>query len=770
MKKLIAVIIFFSTPYLYSQTYSLSGKVLDQNKDPLPNVSLIFQEISVSTVTDDKGNYYFSILHVGEYHLKVNHPGYLSRLIKIDINADPTELDITLEKSLIETPVIDVTGTFNPEDISGTPYSVSSIEPRTLSRIRNENIASTISNLPGINNLSTGSSIGKPVIRGLTSQSVLIVHDGVKHDSQLWGDEHGPEISLFNIDRIEILRGPASIKYGADGIGGVVNIISKPLQFSANDKLLTYGDLELTGYSMNKEGAGNILFGLGTKNFGLKGFAGYRKSSTVKTPDGELMINSPDGERVITGGTLSNSADNEFQGGLSLGLNGKAGNITGLFETFNRELQLHEDPSEEPDVTPNQKIITDHFELKSTVHLSELLHLEPVLSYEHQTRKEFESIEDKNNNTDALHLDLKVFRGDVRLHHSLARDIDGSAGVSVVLNSNRSLAEEKLIPDYNGSGFGIYVLEKLERKKFTLSGGLRYDNNKLDIKESVMEETVTDEAVKIISPHVLTFNAFTGSAGAVYKPAEYLDIFANFGTGWRAPSEYELYVDGVHEGTGRFEKGLITLDSSYDPLPERSLNIDAGIRYRSKKFSGEISVYNNQINNFIYPSPTGLIDIESGLPLYDIKQDKSRFSGFEYSLQIHPLEWMLLTFSGDHVSTKNIATGNAIPFTPPSKNIIELKLQKSELAGIYNPYFLFGTKIVSASTQIDPLETETPGYSLFNAGIGCDVVLSKTIVSVDLSVTNLTDKKYTDHLSRYKYYAMNPGRSIDLKIFVPFRF
>ena len=769
---IIAVLVFCNT--LYSQTASLKGVVTDETDTPLSNVKLLIQELSLIATSNNKGEYNFENLNEGIYHFSITHTGYASKIEEVTITSGENVKDFVLEKTLIETPVIDVTSTFHPEDISNSTYSITSIGPRTLTRTREENLAQTIENVPGINNLSTGNGIGKPVIRGLTSQSVIVVKDGVKHESQQWGDEHGPEVSTFDVDRIEILRGPASLIYGSDGIGGVVNVISKPLTFSSGRKPALYGALELNGFTGNTQGIGHLTMGLGLKNFGIKGSLGYGKSGNITTPDGTLTIQTPDGERVINGGELMNSATQELQGSITAGYNwntkGDIGNITGIFESFNREIEIHEDPEEEPDATPNQKINTNHFELKGRIPVNKNMHIEPVLSYEDHVRKEFESVQDKDNDNAALHLELINMQGDIRLQHALSRNFHGTFGFGITGSDNKSLAEEKLIPNYDSFGYGVYLSEKFEQKYYTISGGIRYDNKDQNIKQTVFETDSTGMPSKVVSPRKLNYNSVTGSLGIVVKPVTFLDIFMNAGRGWRPPSEFDLYADGEHEGTGRFDRGLLTVDSTLTPKPEESLNFDIGMRVRNKFITGELSFFRNEVNNFIFPSPTGETDPESGLPIYDIRQDKSSFIGMEYSVQVQPIEWVLVSVRGDLVNTKNEVTDNPLPFTPPMKNIVELKLQKNSIGNFSNPYVNFTSKFVSAQNDVDPLEAPSEAYTLLSAGVGFDYLLSKSIVSVDLSVTNLTDTKYADHLSRYRYYAMNPGRSFNLKVSVPFEF
>jgi iron complex outermembrane receptor protein len=187
-----------------------------------------------------------------------------------------------------------------------------------------------------------------------------------------------------------------------------------------------------------------------------------------------------------------------------------------------------------------------------------------------------------------------------------------------------------------------------------------------------------------------------------------------------------------------------------------------------KNLKADFSVYRNQINNFIYPSPTG--DTLNDLPVYNVLQDKSTFYGYEYLVQFQPAKWLLLSAEGDYVHTKNEATGNPLPFTPPMKNILTAKIQKNTLGRLYNPYISISTKIVSAQNDVDPLEAKTAGYTLLSAGAGFQFEFAGSITAVDLSVENLLDTKYVDHLSRYKAYALSPGRSINLELTVPFKF
>jgi len=773
MKKPLLILIIISGLYrfLYSEvpTVNIRGTVTDENSKPLEMVSVIIQEIGISTTTDEDGVYNFLYIPYGIYNFTFSKIGYLSKTKLLTLNDSVDNINIKLEQGLIETVTIDVSSSFEAQDISQSTFSSSTLNSRNLIKERGEILGTTISSIPGVNQISTGIGIGKPVIRGLSSNSILIIHDGVKQESQQWGDEHAPEISLYDIEKIDILRGPASLVYGSEGIGGVVNIISKPLQYSNLNNILTYGNFDMGFFSVNNEGTGNITFGAGLKNIGFKGHFGYRKSGDVKTPEGIFLINSLNSltKDTIKGGILANSGTKEFEGGLSFGIKGNFGYIDAGFETFNREIQMHD-----PNLlsTGNQLLNTNQFELSGNFNLSKKFHLEPILSYQMHDRKEYESIEDKNNDISTLYWKLHTFQGDIRLHNALNVNLSGTIGIMVSNEQNNSLGVEKLIPGYNSTSYGIYALEKYNIDKFTFSAGLRYDAKNLNIKSTIFKNDSLGNPSKVINPQDINFGAISGSAGIVFRPNESIDIFSNIGRGWRAPSEFELFVDGVHEGTNRVERGIITLNPNTSPDPETSLNIDLGLRARLGTLNAEVSLFNNILNNYIYPSPTNIINSASGLRIFNIVQDKSTFRGIEYSFQFQPLNFILLSLNGDYIFTKNNATDNPLPFTPPSKNIIELKLQKNNLWKLYNPYFSFKTKIVAPQKNVDPLETKTDGYALFNFGMGFDFVTAKTVASFDFSVDNILDTKYVDHLSRYKSYALNPGRSINLKLSVPFQF
>ena len=260
-----------------------------------------------------------------------------------------------------------------------------------------------------------------------------------------------------------------------------------------------------------------------------------------------------------------------MEGGATFGYRGDFGYIDAGFETYDREIQMYKS---DPTSTGSQKLNTNQIVLNGNINLGEKFHLEPVISYQIHSRKEYETAYDKEIDEPELYWKLNTFQGDIRLHYDQSRNFTGTFGIAVMDMVNKSLGTEKLIPNFHTAGFGVYAMEKYNTERFTVSGGLRFDVKNVNIRNTIMEEDTSGAAAHEITPRSIDFNALSGSLGLVYRPSDKIDIFTNIGRGWRSPSEYEMYVDGVHEGTNRYERGLITLDPSASPTIESSLNID----------------------------------------------------------------------------------------------------------------------------------------------------------------------------------------------------
>jgi iron complex outermembrane receptor protein len=258
------------------------------------------------------------------------------------------------------------------------------------------------------------------------------------------------------------------------------------------------------------------------------------------------------------------------------------------------------------------------------------------------------------------------------------------------------------------------------------------------------------------------YSSVTGSLGLVYRASEPLAFTINVGKGWRAPSAFELFVDGVHEGTVQYLIGDRTLKN------EQSLNVDLSARYATNRVQTELTFFQNRIANYIFASPTGDVDSASGFQKYLLKQADATLLGIELSLQAQVTEWLILSGGFDYLRGTNDQNEKPLPLTPSNRFKAGAKLTVGSMGSILNPYVSVNVKTISSQKRVEEFETPTAGYTLFDIGAGGEIAIGSSRANVDVSVENLFDKAYRDHLNRFKAYALNPGRNIALKVSVPF--
>lgn len=419
------------------------------------------------------------------------------------------------------------------------------------------------------------------------------------------------------------------------------------------------------------------------------------------------------------------------------------------YSNLAQELQIHEDPAIEPDATPFQKVQHQKVHFHGDFPTRDI-RVEIDGSWQLNDRKEFE---EKDAEEPALHLRLGTYSFNAKVHHRPVGPIFGTLGFSLMSQKNETLAEEKLIPGFDLLNLAGFLYEEIQLKRFNFSAGIRYDARELKVKE-------TPELN--VESQTRNYHAATGAVGAVYRVMQPLALTLNVGRGWRAPSAFELFVDGVHEGTVQYLIGDSNLKN------EQSLNVDLSLRYATSRVQGEVTFFQNKIGDYIYASPTGQIDSVSGFQIYLLKQADATLWGAEISLDAQVTSWLILTGGLDYIRGTNDETQNPLPLIPANRIKMGARLTTASMGSILNPYFSFNIKSVTSQDRVDEFETPTEGYTLFDAGIGGEIAVGSRRLNLDLSIENLFDRAYRDHLSRYKNYALNSGRNITLKVSVPF--
>ena len=720
-----------STPTIVAQ--HLSGVVVDDQNSPLPNVAVGIRALHKQITTDQQGRYGFKDLPPGIYAVEFSLIGFKSEIFPISISAKDTSFIVVLHTSLFEFRSVTVTASPGPVDILDSPQPVSILEGREFERKLGQSTMQSIEMMPGVSMYSGGPLSMKPVIRGLGSQRVVVAENGLRHESQQWDDDQSPEIDALDVQRIEILRGPNSVLFGSDALGGVINIIDNDIGRFTDEKPRLDGNLFLQGFSNSRQGVGSLSLSGRNDALCYKVQADLRQASDISTPAGELH----------------NTAESELNGKVSTGLVEESGNILFDYSHFGQKIEIPPDPDALSEVTPFQKIAHDEVSVRYD-HSFSSFKIESHALWQRNQESEYGAAESTVPDVDLV---LNSLALDVRSHHNPVGPMFGTVGISVEGQKNETLGAEALIPSFNQMTAAGYLHEELLLSPMNISAGFRYDARRLDVDEN-------DEL--IVSGQTRSYHAVTGGLGAVWHVSDPLFLACNIGRGWRAPLAEELFVNGVDQGGMRYKTGDPDLQT------ETSLNADFSIRYVSARIKGELSVFRNRINDYIYLKSTGERDSASGLVKYVTRQANATLTGGEFNLEFAVSENLILESSADIVLGKNEETETWLPLTPPPRTSLGLRLTQPSWKFLLNPYLSFGARVVFDQNRVGEFETPTGGYTLFNIRIGGELSVMSNTVKVDCSVKNLLNRTYADHLSRYKAYALNPGRDITLKLSIPF--
>jgi iron complex outermembrane receptor protein len=785
---LIICVMILTYQYTTAQT-KISGKITDNiTGEAVAGATVYIPELKTGTITDKDGFYKIENLPKTRVVIQVSFLGYKSIIENIDLTT-ASSMDFVMEQAITEMNEVVITGSSRATEITRTPIPMITISTRELQQNLNTNIIDAISKLPGVSAVTTGPNVSKPFIHGLGFNRVLTLYDGVRQEGQQWGDEHGIEIDENAVDRIEIVKGPASLIYGSDALAGVVNML--PAQPVPDGSIK--GHVE-TNYQTNNGLIAAHAALAGNKNgFNWGGVFSHKQATNYQ--------NRYDG-RVF--GTAFNETDLSGH----IGLNKKWGYSDLNFSVFN-DLQEIPDGSRDSTTRKFTKQITEDDTFRPIVTDTELnsykisvLHqhvqhyrlyssnefiigegkLGLILGYQQSIRREFSHPEYPE--IPGLYLYLKTFTYDVKYSMPETEGWGASIGVNGMYQRNTNKGTEFIIPDYTQFEIGPFVLITKSIGKLDLSGGARYDTRifrndamytrpnsqtGFDMQVSLPDTLQSDHPFYSFDH---TFSGISASFGATYNITKKLNVKANIARGFRAPNIAEISANGVHPGTLIYQIGNTNFK------PEFSLQEDFGVSYISDHISGNLEIFNNTISNYIFNqkllSNLGQDSvIIRGNQTFKFQQAKAQLYGWEANLDIHPYDWLhfensiSVTFAlnkggkGIHVSDSS----KYLPFIPPLHTNTELRANlKSKSKRFSSIYIKIGMEYYAKQDRVysaDNTETPTAGYVLYNAGLGTDISNSKgkVLVSINILGNNLTDVAYQSHLSRLKYfeeYQNNP--------------
>ncbi len=768
MKKLqlIGLVILYtllSSTAFASALKDIKGKVTDaSNSQTLPGASIYIPDLKVSAVTNNDGEFTLNNLPAkGSYLVEVHYIGYKTATKIVNFSSTVT-LDFALQPTAIETKEIVITGSLISSTSKRNSASSAVVGKDQLLQ-PSTNLIDALTRVPGVSQITTGPSISKPVIRGLGYNRIVTLDDGIKQQGQQWGDEHGIEIDQFKSDRIEILRGAASLMYGSDALGGVINI----LEPSTAPEGQVRGEF-ITNYATNNGLTANSLMLNGNQNgFVWRARGTYKNAYSFKTPTG-YFPNSGFNETDLSGMIGLNKSWGYTHLNVSsfrnnIGFYEPALDDNGNFLKESGEAFLKQDFKNRELDFPRQDIRHFKIALNNNFILGNG-NLKADFGYQQNQRRELEE-----STEPALFFDLKTYTADLKYYIHEINGWQPVFGLSADAgNSENKADDEFLIPDYNTYGIGVFAFAKKNWENSTFSIGARYDYRKNDGKQLIKD------GEEIFAPFQNKFSNVSGALGFTHQFNEEWNFKANAGSAFRAPNPAELASNGVHEGTFRYEIGNSGLS------PERSYQVDAALEYEGKVVSASASIYNNYVHNFIYASNNGEIINAEGddYPVYRYGQVNANLYGAEATLTIHPVPFIHFENTFGYVHAQNTSLNKPLAFIPAGTLRNELRFEP-KLKGTNDAYLSVGINSAFKQSRVDDVfETPTSGYTLLNAGIGATFNLGKQPVKLSVSANNVLNQKYYDALSRYKpgrldyenpnFGIYNVGRNITFGLYVPF--
>lgn len=775
--------------------YEFKGTVVDEHNNPLIGAGVFLQPINKGAITDSNGFFAIKKLSAGIYFLKISFIGFETFKDTVHL-FENKKYKFQLKVSALGLQEIVVTDSYEDARKKDESLNIEIVNKEYLKQNLGGSLMGSLERLPGVTTIDIGSGHSKPVIRGLGFNRVVVVENNIKHESQQWGADHGLEVDQYAVENIEIIKGPASLMYGSDALGGVIDIKRK----KSPEENTIGGSVDLTGKSNNN------LLGTSISIFGRKKwfYASLRLTfldySDYKVPTDSIDIYSY--RAALYKQYLRNTAGNEkdihltfgiikkrFQSEFSISnVNSQSGffaNAHGLEPRMVDE-SLH-DKSNSDIQYPNQKV--QHFKiLNNSTYNWQKLKLELSLGFQSNNREEWSQYvqhgympavfpEGMDFNPDLeRQFEKYVFSANTKFQYYLSNKTRLNFGINSEIQNNKIDGRGFIIPAFKQFKFGNYILAKHKiSSKSQIQAGFRYDYGSIVTTEyndwfttpTVVNSDTSYNYLQRAANINRSFSNFTWSIGYNYNPKNWSYKF-NIGKSFRMPIAKELAANGVNYHRFSYEVG------NADLSPEISYQLDAGIEYNAKKFAIGITPFLNYFTNYIYLNPSSEHNrlYGNGNQVFYYTQSKVLRYGGELHVHYDLSKSFQLGIIGEYVYSEQLSSekqGFTLPFSPPPSSIFSLKYKKNKLKFVENAYLRLDYRITAAQNNIVPPEVPTDGYQIVNLGLGGDVILKKKKVNISAQVTNLLNTKYFNHTSFYRLINVpESGRNFIINISIPF--
>lgn len=716
----------------------IKGTITDFNSNlPIYNVTVFIFDLNKSIKSDLNGNFSFIVPGERLLQAEISKEGFESKIVNL---LSKEALLITLTKSAVELQEVVITGNIyqHKEKVS---YSISSIQNNEILTSGQPSLAASLASIPGISYSSSGPAVTKPVIRGLSNTNIVFLNNGIKLENFQFSNSHPFILDEFSAKKIEVIKGPVSLIYGSDAVGGVINVI-KENQATTNTVEANYN----FQYHANTDGFVNHI---AAKASGNKWFGGVNYSNKTHKD-----YRDGNGKQVI------NTRFEEQNFGSNVGYRSNIGTFALYYDFSSPKYGTTNEKSVIIVKNDDRKI--DYWFQALENHLvtskNKLFIGKNIIDIDVAFQKNIRvGVSDTSNPKPEMkfaEMDLQTFTYNTRytVKKTKKKFVFGANGSSLKNEADEFYQNSNPLLDAKVNDIGFFAINELMlSENLTLNSGLRYDFRKIqsfpDADAGVLKYKIDND-----------YSSLSGSLGSSYKANNHI-FKLNMASGFRSPNVSELTQNGIHQN--RYEMG------NPDLKAQRNYQMDFTYHYHLKNLVVDFTPFYNLIDQYIYIVETNLAAPLGGGNLFEYVQNDAKLFGGEFVVDYHPFEWLGL--HGNYTLTRGkLKKGGNLTQIPQDRLVLEAKFVKEKFGFLINPYVTFNASFSQSQDNLGQLETITPSYNLFNAQLGSELKVGKQNLRLYLSANNIFDEKYIDHLSAFKTLNLNNvGRNFVFGLNIP---
>ncbi|MTI86387.1 MAG: TonB-dependent receptor [Balneolaceae bacterium] len=716
-------------------SFIIKGTITDsESEEPISFAYVHLEELNRTVVAESNGYFELKNIPIGSYTLTVHRIGYLTQSQEITIVDKDIELQIRLHPTVLGSQSIEIVGETGRLEGSSLEDASRKVLGNDLRRNLGATLSETLANLPGFDERKMGSAPGRPVIRGLGDERVLILQDGMRSgDVSDQSADHAVTVDPISAQEVQIARGPSALAYGANAIGGVINVVRNQIKTTVPNRIR--GSLTLDGETVNTGFSGALDATIPYKNLALSFNLNGRTALNTQTPEGDI----------------ENTYFNSTNSAAGLSWVKDWGYVGGAFSTYFNSYGIPPDPNGHPNGV-DIEMEKYQYDLKSEIVINQnfLQLIEADFSLKNYMHREIESTGDLGTQFGLVTTNTSV----KAKHNALGIFKKGSFGLWSEIEDYAIIGANT--PDANSYKVGAYIIEEVDFEALHLEAGLRFDwiLNKPKEKDSNSSiGNITEKEYKALSSSLAaSYNLGSGFSSGI-------TVLHSF----RAPSLEELYSQGPHLASYSYELGNPELK------PERALAKEFFVRYQSNRASLDAAVYHNNFSNYLYARNTGQQNnSRPDLNNYQFVGTEAALYGAELSAEIQALEYLVLNGSASYTIAERSVSEyeqNISNYTDDTRPLPQIPPLKTALSAKYtNNNFEIGSRgrWVAKQNRTGEFETPTNSYTLLDFFAQYTLSKGNLLHTFSFNVSNLLNEEYRNHLSRIKDLKLEAGRNFNL--------